>query len=381
MRFRRKPPGTRPSPNRPDVPEDFRDALAPLLGAPGAGEQAWGLAPDGTPVPLDGATSAGPAAAGAVAKGIGGGLPTPEMPALPTGGNGAPFTNPFPLSQPGPLPELPQPWTLARTVREFLLAVQFFTRIPITGRLAEWVGFSPAMLRASAVHFPAVGLIIGGAAAVVHLAAMLGMPAGPMRPLLAAVLGTLVTVWLTGAFHEDGMADTADGLGGSHERERALDIMKDSRIGTYGAVALWLTLSTKVLALASLGGDSLGTMLTAGFAAHGVSRLLPLGLVATMRHVGDTATSKAKPLADAITPEGLVIAGLWTLPAILPLSWFAGSTVLAAALLASFLAAYQVWRMCRRRLGGYTGDNLGATQQATEVAFLLGTAFALGQGL
>lgn len=369
MRFRRKPPGTRPGPTRRDVSEDFGEALAPLLGtAEASSDRTWGLAPDGTPVPLEN---------------------------LPHAGGPAPFTNPLPLSLPGPLPppddampepvppppELPEPWTLGRTVREFLLAVQFFTRIPITGRLAEWVGFSPAMLRASAVHFPAVGLIIGGAAALMQLAAMLGMPAGPLRPLLAAVLGTLATVWLTGAFHEDGMADTADGLGGSHERERALDIMKDSRIGTYGAVALWLTLSTKVLALATLGSESLGTMLTAGFAAHGVSRLLPLGLVATMRHVGDTATSKAKPLADAITPEGMVIASLWTLPAILPLSWFAGSTVLAAALLASFLAAYQVWRMCRRRLGGYTGDNLGATQQVTEVAFLLGVAFATGQGL
>jgi adenosylcobinamide-GDP ribazoletransferase len=72
---------------------------------------------------------------------------------------------------------------------------------------------------------------------------------------------------------------------------------------------------------------------------------------------------------------------LWTVPALLPLSWFAGPTVLAAALLAAFLAAYAAWRLFRRRLGGFTGDSLGATQQGTEVAFLLGAAFAVGQGL
>ena len=345
--------GTQPGAPTPSDAGPFEAMLAPLLGpatAPKAPLQPTEVvAPDGSIVP-------GP----------------------------APFTAPLPLSIPGPLPPPPEPPRLrtpADTLREVLLAVQFFTRIPITGRLADWVGFSPAMLRASAAHFPAIGLMIGGLAALVQLGIMLGMPAGPMRPLLAAVLGTLATVWATGAFHEDGMADTADGLGGSMDRDRALEIMKDSRVGTYGSIALWLTLATKVVTLAMLGAESLGAMLAAGLAAHGVSRLLPLGLVASMRHVGDTATSKAKPLADAIGMEGLVIAALWTLPALLPLSSLAGSTVLAAALLAAFLAAYAAWRLFRRRLGGFTGDSLGAAQQGSEVAFLLGAAFAIGQGL
>src|SRR5690606_19624758 len=111
-----------------------------------------------------------------------------------------------------------------QALRHFLLALQFFTRVPVTGRLAAWVGYSPAMLRASAAHFPGVGWLVGGVAAGVFLLAQAGLP-----PLAAALLSTAATVWMTGAFHEDGLADTADGLGGSAERERALQIMKDSR--------------------------------------------------------------------------------------------------------------------------------------------------------
>ena len=99
-------------------------------------------------------------------------------------------------------------------IREFLLAVQFFTRIPVTGALAEWVGFSPAMLRASAAHFPGVGWLVGAVVAGITWALLALLPPGPYAPLVAAVLGTAAGVWLTGAFHEDGLADVADGLGG-----------------------------------------------------------------------------------------------------------------------------------------------------------------------
>ena len=102
-------------------------------------------------------------------------------------------------------------------IRHFLLAVQFFTRIPITGKLANWVGFSPAMLRASAAHFPAVGLLIGVVAAAVYGLLIALLPSGAYSPLIAAVLSTTATVLMTGAFHEDGLADLADGLGGSYD--------------------------------------------------------------------------------------------------------------------------------------------------------------------
>lgn len=103
-------------------------------------------------------------------------------------------------------------------VREYLLAVQFFTRIPITGRLADWVGYSPELLRASAAHFPGIGVVVGTVAAAVFAVLLAVLPDTPFAPLVAAVLSIVATVLLTGGFHEDGLADVADGLGGSYNR-------------------------------------------------------------------------------------------------------------------------------------------------------------------
>ncbi len=141
---------------------------------------------------------------------------------------------------------------MTRFLRHYLLALQFFTRIPVTGRLAEWVGFSPELLRASAAHFPGVGVLVGALAAAVFALLQIGLPVTSFTPLVAAALSTVVSVLLTGGFHEDGLADVADGLGGSYQRERALEIMKDSRIGAFGAMALVLALLCKVALLALL---------------------------------------------------------------------------------------------------------------------------------
>ncbi|UUZ62459.1 adenosylcobinamide-GDP ribazoletransferase [Polaromonas sp. P1-6] len=104
--------------------------------------------------------------------------------------------------------------------------MQFFTRIPITGRLADWVGYSPELLRASAGHFPGVGVLVGIVAAAAYALLQAVLPDTPFAPLVAAALSTVATVLLTGGFHEDGLADVADGLGGSHgpnAKERAGD--------------------------------------------------------------------------------------------------------------------------------------------------------------
>src|SRR3954471_2245926 len=142
---------------------------------------------------------------------------------------------------------------ITQFVREYLLAVQFFTRIPITGRLAEWVGYSPELLRASAGHFPGVGILAGPFAAAMYALVQAMLPDTTFTPLVAAALSTAATVLLTGGFHEDGLADTADGLGGGHDREHALQIMKDSRVGAFGAMALVLAVLAKVSLLAILG--------------------------------------------------------------------------------------------------------------------------------
>ena len=279
--------------------------------------------------------------------------------------------------------------TMMQFIRHFLLAVQFFTRIPITGRLAEWVGFSPAMLRASAAHFPAVGMLVGAVAAGVYglLAALL--PDTTFAPLVAAVLSTIATALLTGGFHEDGLADVADGLGGSYDKARALEIMKDSRVGAFGAMALVLALLAKVALLALLGGvDGIPDgwdekpftawyVCSALFAGHVVSRTLALLLVAWLPYVGDAAASKSKPLADQISPGSLLIAFIWCFIALAAVLCAQAAIDLIVACSLALVALLVMHRLFKRRLQGFTGDCLGAAQQVCEIAFYLGLAISL----
>ncbi len=275
--------------------------------------------------------------------------------------------------------------------RHYLLSLQFFTRLPVTGRLAEWVGYSPAMLRASAGHFPGVGWLVGALVAAVTALLLVGLGSSVFAPLVAAVWGTAFGVLITGAFHEDGLADVADGLGGSQDRDRALIIMKDSRVGAFGAIAVVLVLLSKVSLLALLGSVSGLLLCTALFLAHVVSRTWPLLLIRLMPHVGDAAGSKSKPLADQISGASLFTALIWCLMA-LALVAYAQSAInlisigknpmalllaLATALVASGVAFLLMWCWFWRRLQGFTGDCLGATQQVCELAFYLGLAVSL----
>ena len=264
-----------------------------------------------------------------------------------------------------------------QAIRHYLLAVQFFTRIPITGRLADWVGYSPAMLRASSAHFPGVGWIVAAVAAAAYAALALLLAPSPWAVAVAAVGSTIATVLLTGGFHEDGLADVADGLGGSAQRERALDIMKDSRIGAYGAMALVLALAAKLALLALLGAHGLATALAALAGAHVLSRLWPLAIVRSLPHVGDTARSKSKPLADQISGRALGAAVLWCFVPLALVGWAQTALFLVAGMAASALAAWRMQRLFARRLGGFTGDCLGAAQQVGEIAFYLGAALTL----
>ena len=274
-------------------------------------------------------------------------------------------------------------------IREYLLALQFFTRIPITGRLADWVGYSPEMLRASAAHFPGVGVLVGAVAAAVFALLQSMLPDTFFTPLVAAVFSTIATVLLTGGFHEDGLADVADGLGGSQNRERALDIMKDSRVGAFGAMALVLALSCKVALLALLGSvEGIPASFdespfngwyacAALWTAHVISRGLPLVMIRLLPHVGDTATSKSKPLADQISSASLFLALAWCLATLGLASLVLDSANLAVACSFAVLALLGALRFFKRRLQGFTGDCLGATQQVCEIAFYLGLAVSL----
>jgi len=110
---------------------------------------------------------------------------------------------------------------LLRFIGHYLISVQFFTRIPVSGALADWVGYSPAMLRASVGHFPGVGVLVGALVAGCTAALLALLPPVGFASLVAAAFGTALGVFITGAFHEDGLADVADGLGGSYDRLRA----------------------------------------------------------------------------------------------------------------------------------------------------------------
>ncbi len=263
-------------------------------------------------------------------------------------------------------------------IRHYLLAVQFFTRIPVTGRLAAWVGYSPQMLRASAAHFPGVGVLVGALVAGLTALLLVFLPqASPLSPLVAAVLGTVFSVMLTGAFHEDGLADIADGLGGSPNRERALEIMKDSRVGAFGAIAVVLVLFAKVSLLALIGDVNPEVMVVGIFVAHVASRTFPLLLIRLLPHVGDVGGSKSKPLADQITGLSLFIAILWLFMAIASVFIVYDAIYLIASMVAASVAFLYMWRLFTKRLQGFTGDCLGATQQVCEAAFYLGLALSL----
>ena len=281
---------------------------------------------------------------------------------------------------------------LSQFLRHYLLALQFFSRVPVTGRLAAWVGYSPAMLRASAAHFPGVGWLVGGVVALTSAALLALLPSSAFTPLVVAVLGTVLSVLMTGAFHEDGLADVADGLGGTLDRSRALEIMKDSRVGAFGAIAIVLALLAKLSLLAMLGSLNATLMCVVLFTGHVVSRTWPLLTIRLLPHVGDAAGSKSKPLADQISGAALFVAFIWCFMALalVPIVQFATLLIvttasvntlivlLGAGLLASGLAWAWMARWFAGRLQGFTGDCLGATQQVCEIAFYLGLALAWG---
>ncbi len=248
---------------------------------------------------------------------------------------------------------------IGRELRAARMALMFFTRIPVP----SLPDFREEDLTNAARWFPAVGLLIGAIQVAVLIGAALVLP-----PVAAALLALAAGLMATGAFHEDGLADSFDGLGGGYTREKVLEIMKDSRIGTFGAAALLVALGLQAVALAELVALPMAII-----GAHAASRFCAITLLATQDYVREDLLSRAKPLATRIGPGGLAWAGACALPPLLFLPWPA-----LAAMLGAMLAARLWWGfVCQRRLGGYTGDLLGACQQLCFTAGLLGAVAAL----
>jgi adenosylcobinamide-GDP ribazoletransferase len=254
---------------------------------------------------------------------------------------------------------------MLRELRLFLTAVQFFTRIPVPA----WVGHSAQQLEQTARYLPLVGVCVGALSAA---ALWLGALVLPLP--LAVGLSMVASILITGAFHEDGLSDFADGMGGGHSKEKALAIMKDSRAGAYGVIALVLALLLKYQALLALcSTHPLPLAAAALIAAHSVSRLLAASIMLTQRYIRDDDSARAKPAAQQISPASFAIA-LLTGIAALGILFAAGATaaaVLAAVCAAFLMRVYLAWRL-QKRLGGHTGDCLGAVQQLSELAFYLG---------
>lgn len=244
-------------------------------------------------------------------------------------------------------------------VRLLVCAIQFLTRVPMPALKT----FEPEWITRSARYFPLVGQGVGAASALVLLAGEQVWGGG-----VAAVLAIAVGLLLTGAFHEDGLADTADGLGGGLTPARRLEIMKDSRVGTYGVCALILVLGLKVALLASTPTAALILL-----AAHGAGRAAAVVVMRVTPYAPSGEAGKWKPLPQGVRTGEVLIALLiaaWPLvflPMGAALAGLAGGAALAIAL--ALLA--------RRLIGGHTGDVLGAVEQLFEVGFLLGAAALL----
>ena len=247
---------------------------------------------------------------------------------------------------------------------DLFACLRFYSRLPVPVLARESTPHAmPDFTRAIRL-LPVAGWIIAAPAGLVLWLAGVLLPAG-----IAAGLALAVLVATTGAFHEDGLADTADGFGGGRTRDRKLEIMRDSRIGTFGGAALILALLLRWAALAALAQASLPLAVASLIACAGLSRwfgLFPLVLLPPARTDG-AAHAAARPHGDA-----MVFAGILGLAGSLApcLTGFALLPVLAGDMLACGAALGLVW-LSRRQIQGQTGDVAGAAQQLAEIAFLV----------
>ncbi len=238
-----------------------------------------------------------------------------------------------------------------------LLAVRFFSRLPVDRFLpAQWRD-EPPKLSDHVVGFPTAGLIIAVIPAIVWLIAVWFLPA-PLAAGLAVLAGLIVT----GGLHEDGLADCVDGLGGSSDRERALEIMRDGSTGPYGVAALIFSIGLRWAALASL-SPTLGV--AALMIAHCGGRAAIAPVLFTSAYARETGLGEA--VRGDISSEHLII----VLALTAGVAFAFGLSPGLIATIAGFGAAWAMLVWQERRLGGYTGDGLGAIEQVAEITILL----------
>src|ERR1700719_2711680 len=248
----------------------------------------------------------------------------------------------------------------------FVVAIHFLTRLPAP----NLKGFQTSWLSESTRYFPVVGALVGVIGVGVWWACSMVFP-----PAVAIGLMMSASLLLTGAFHEDGFADVCDGFGGGRTRDSVLAIMKDSRVGAYGAIGVVMMLGLKWSVLVSLPDAALPVIV---IGAHIVSRWCAMGLIWRLPYVRADADAKSKPLADSLSGADWLLSGalgaLILLPALLLTDPAARSQLAVAVLAAMTLSGVTTLLASgyfKSRIGGYTGDCLGATQQLAELGFLL----------
>lgn len=248
---------------------------------------------------------------------------------------------------------------LKREFQYLLAALQFFTRIPLPVPVAH----DHDTLTQALKYFPLIGWLVGSVCALAFYLAVAIWPAS-----VAVILSVIVGVLLTGALHEDGFADSCDGFGGGWDKTQVLRIMKDPRIGNYAALGLILLLALKVTLLTQLAAHSIELVVIALLLAHSSSRLLVLPLTWLLEYARDSDDSKAQAMVrGGFSGSMFAYSSLFVLLPLLylqvPPLWYALSCAAVVAVVMGFYF--------RRRLGGYSGDCLGATQQVTEVVVYL----------
>lgn len=236
----------------------------------------------------------------------------------------------------------------------FYAALIFFTRIPL-----PHVKVSKEHFKNSSRYFPLVGIIVGGIAALVF--------AGVSRVLsidIAVSLTIVTAILITGALHEDGLADVCDGFGGGWDKERILAIMKDSHIGVFGVIGLLLVLLLRFFMLREMPLAEIPFLLIAG---HVLSRFAAMTFMYSHSYVQVQEKSRSGYVTDKINFGSLIIAAFFGLTPIL----FTGNLFYLLAIIPVFLVKWLLGRYFTKWIGGYTGDCLGATQQLTELTFYL----------
>lgn len=264
---------------------------------------------------------------------------------------------------------------MKKEIRIFFTAIMFLTRI----RVPPSIDHSPTYLQEAPRYFPVVGWIVGTISALFYLLGtrFISTEAGVIASMIAGIL-------VTGAFHEDGFADVCDGFGGGWTKEKILDIMKDSRIGAYGAIGLILLLASKFVLLRELPAftPSLGTpvgtpwnvfydhryAILAIICAHSLGRLMPVLVMQWSTYAGVSDRSKSGAMTgQRMSVGGVIVATVFALVPFAFLSWHY-LLVIAPTLYATF----ELNRYFKRWIGGYTGDCLGTIEQVAEIMIYLG---------